>query len=94
MGSKFVLHILLSLGRFQTERQILLKENLTECFREEKLIGISNDEDSLIQHSNKIMKIFTKKQLKLYDNGMRVIDYFIVLTGDLFDSVVIEKKIR
>ena len=50
MGPKCVLHILLSLGRFQTERQILLKDNVRDFFCEEKLIGISNDEESRIQH--------------------------------------------
>ena len=81
------------MGRFQTERQYLLKGTLRECLREAKLIGINDDEESLIYYSNKIMNLFVRKKIKFVPNGMRVIDHFIVLSGDIFDSVIIEDNI-
>ena len=93
MGPKFVLRILLSLGRFQTEHQILLKGTLKEYIREAKLIGINDDKESLIYYSNEIMNLFVRKQTKCFPNGMRVIGHCIILSGGLFDSVMIEDNI-
>ena len=39
MGAEFILHILLSLGRFATERDLLLHNSLRDCFKAAKLIG-------------------------------------------------------
>ena len=52
-----------------------------------------NDEDSLIQYSNKIINVFIRKQLKFFPNDMRVINHFIVISRDLLCSVIIENNI-
>jgi len=47
MGNEFILHILLSMGRFITERELLLNASLRDCFRSAKLIGTSDNSESL-----------------------------------------------
>ena len=43
MGPAFILNALLSLGRFSTEREILLNDTLRGCFHNSKLIGEEDD---------------------------------------------------
>ena len=58
------------------------------------MIGISNNEENLIQYSKKIIiNLFIRKKLKFFGNEIGVIDYFIVFSRDLFNSVMIENNI-
>jgi len=90
---KFILHILLSLERFQIEHQLLLKESLRDCLCKAKWIGKNNNKKSLSHYSNKILNLFIRKQVKFFPNSIRVIDDFIILVGDLFNSVIFENNI-
>ena len=44
MGNQFILHILLSMRRFETEVDLTLHESLRASLRYAKLIGPENDE--------------------------------------------------
>ena len=44
-GASFLLHILLSMGRFETEIDLTLHENVKAYFRYAKLIGPNDDEE-------------------------------------------------
>lgn len=93
MGPQFLLHILLSMGRFETERQLLLNNSLKESFRYAKLIGPEDDIISLEHYSNKVFAKFVHCQLQFYPNGQRIIDSYIIRSGDLFDSVIVKNEI-
>ena len=93
MGPQFLLHILLSMGRFETERKLLLNPSMKECLRYAKLIGTEDDELSLSSYSNNLLAKFIKCQMRYYPNGERTIDSWIIVAGDLFDSVIIANEI-
>ena len=93
MAPEFILHILLSMGRYKTERELLLQNNLKDCFAESKLVGTENDINHLEQYSNIMMNKFFKCQLVWYPNGQRIIDGWIIQSGDIFDSVIIKNEI-
>ena len=93
MGPEFILNTLLSLGRFSTERELLLHNTLRDCFRHAKLIGDDEDEDSLKEYSNKVMHKYVSTQLMYFPNGQRMIDALIIQAGNLFDSVIIKNEI-
>ena len=73
MAPEFILHILLSMGRFHAEQEILLKPSLQDSFKNTKLIGTESDNESLSSYSNELMKSFFNKQLVFYPNRQRII---------------------
>ena len=89
MGTKFILNALLSLGRFSTERKILLNDTLRGFFRDAKLIGEEDYTEYLQNYSNQVMNIFVNDQLVFFPHSQRMIDAFIIQAGDLLDSVII-----
>ena len=58
MGTQFILHLLLSLEHFSTEIDPLLHERIRELLRYAKLIGQSNDTQSLRQYTNDLLSLF------------------------------------
>ena len=47
MGVQFLLHILLSMGRFSTEIDLMKHSSLRKSFMYAKLIGLNDDKESL-----------------------------------------------
>ena len=81
------------MGRYSTEREVVLQESLRECFRVAKLIGNDESEEALERYSNELCSNFIKNQMIYYSNGQRIIDSWIIRSGDLFDSVIIDNEI-
>ena len=93
LGPRFILHLLLSLGHFETELDLLLKPNLRESLRYAKLIGPSNDKEDLQRYSYLLQVLFIKEQLIYFPNGSKVISSWIVIAGDLLDAVIVNDEI-
>ena len=74
MGHQFILHILLSLGRFETELNLILHSNLQDSLQHAKLIGRKNDEASFQLYSNQLLEKFIKEQLIFFPNLYRILD--------------------
>ena len=89
MAPEFILHFLLSMGRFHAEREVLLQPSLRDSFRNAKLISPETDDESLTSCSNGLMNKFFNQQLVYYPNSQRTIDSWIIHSGDLFDSIII-----
>ena len=92
MGFKFILHLLLSMGHFCSEYDLLRHRTLRESFKYAKLIGDSNEVEDLKQYSDNILKEYFIKQLCTYPNSQRVIGYWFVVAGELLDSVLIDNE--
>ena len=93
MGTRFILHILLSLGHFQTELDLLLHRTLRDSLRYAKLIGPSNTKEKLQEYSDKLLKLFIEEQLVYFPNSSKVIQSWIVIAGELFDSIILNDEI-
>ena len=87
------MHLLLSLGHFVTEVDLMLHETIRESFCEAKLIGPSDDEELLQQYSDKLLKQFTIEQLQYFSNSKRLLDAWIVTVSDALDSVILRNEI-
>ena len=81
------------MGRFSTEREILLNETLIGLFRNAKFIGEEYDPESLQNYSNQVMNIFVNNQLVFFPNGQHMIEYFIIQAIYLLDSIIIDIEI-
>ena len=94
MGPEYILNILLSLGRFSTERELLLNDTLRGCFCNAKFIREEDDPESLKNYSNQVMNIFVNNQLVFFPNVQRMINAFIIQDGNILYSVIINNEIN
>jgi hypothetical protein len=88
MGTQFILHILLSLGRYKTEMDLLQHRSLRESFRYARLIGPEDDNESLQRYSNKVFVQFIEEQLIFFPNSRSIIDSWITITADLLNEAI------
>ena len=58
LGHQFILHILLSLGKFETELDLTVQNSLRDSLQYAKLIGPQRDMISLKQYSSKLLKTY------------------------------------
>jgi predicted GIY-YIG superfamily endonuclease len=93
MTTSFLLHIMLSMGQFETEVDILMHENLRECLRYCKLIGENNDDESLKSYANNLTKRYIIEQVQYFPNSKRVIDHWIITASNLFRSIIVNDEI-
>ena len=89
MGHQFILHILLSMGRFETELDLTLHSNLRNALRYAKLIGGKYDKESLKIYSNQLTQRFVTEQLVYFPNSYRVLDTYIIHAAQLFYDIII-----
>ena len=81
MGEKFILHLLLSMGHFATEWELLHHVNLREAFRYAKLIGNSDEEEDLKHYCDQLLYKFIEQQLVYFPNSHRIIGNWIATAG-------------
>ena len=93
MGIRFILHILISLGYFETEADLILHMSLRKSLRYAKLIGVSEDEESLKKYSNDLLKLYFLQQVITFPNSSRVIGAWMNAAADLFDGIIIRNEI-
>ena len=93
MGTQFILHLLLSLGSFSTELDLVHHFSIRESLRHAKLIGPHDDPESLQKYSNKLLKTFITEQLIFFPNTRQVIDSWIITAGELLDDVIVRNQI-
>lgn len=93
MGSQFIYHIMLSMGRFSTEFDISVSDTIRECLRKCKLIGTETDNESLRKYARKLLRRYIEEQLQYYPNSQRVLDSWIIAAYDMFKSVILRNEI-
>ena len=90
---QFILHILLSFGRFATEIDLIQHSSLRKAFRYAKLIGMNEDDESLLKYSDQLFTCYIEEQLIFFPNSRQIIDTWIQDAGDIFDDVIIKGSI-
>ena len=93
LGVQFIHHVMLSLGRFATEIDLTMQPTIRDSLRYAKLIGPSNDQDQLEKYSNELLHLWIKEQLQYFPIGRRVLSEWIVIAGELFDSIIIRDEL-
>ena len=82
---QFLLHLMLSLGRFSTEIDLTTHISIRECLRYAKLIGPSDDPLDLENYSNLLLRKWFLEQVVSFPNSKRVIQAWMVAAGELVD---------
>ena len=92
-GAQFILHLLISMGKFETEFDLTHHQSLRECLRYAKLIGELDDEDSLRQYSKDLLHRYIVEQLVFFPQSMRQLDTFIIDAAHTLDSAIVHQEI-
>ena len=90
---QFINHILLSMGNYFTEIDLMMHTSMRECFRNAGLIGNSENPEELQRYSNELLKKYITEQVRYFPNSMRAINSFIVMAGIVFDQAIVQQEI-
>ena len=71
----------------------MLHPYLQYSFKAAKCFGTETDREHLTTYSNKIANKFFNNQLMYYPNGQWIIDSWVIHSGDLFDTIIIDNDI-
>ena len=93
MEIQFLLHIMLSMGQFRTKIGLITHTTLQEILHYAKLIGPYDEHDEIRWYSNDLQRKFIREQLSLFPNSKMVIDGWIIISGELFDSIINNREI-
>lgn len=93
MGVQFIHHIMLSMGRFETEVNLTTQRSIRDSLRYCKLIGEDIDTESLKQYANNLLKLFITEQLQYFPNTQRVLDSWIISAYGFFHSIIVDDDI-
>ncbi len=86
---EFFVHTVLSLGKYETEIDVLRNSSPRECFRKAMLIGLDNDEDSLRTYMDDLLRRFIVEEVVYYPSSIRKVDGFIVLANRVFEHIIV-----
>lgn len=86
---QFLIHILLTLGKYDTEKDVLLKPSMRECFREARLVGPSDDEESLLADVGNILRRYIMEQLIFSPFPLSRAEYFMLISNQIFIDAII-----
>ena len=88
----FYVHIILSLGSYETEIDVLQHGTPRECLRKARLIGPNNDEESLYRYANELLHKYIVEQLVFYPNSLRKSDGWIVMASRVFEDIIVHDE--
>ena len=91
-GYRFLLHILLLMGRSETEINLCLHPTICNCFRYAKVVGNSDDFNDLQCDCNRNLRKFKVDQMMCFSNSRRVIAHWTVLAGQVVESAILHNK--
>ena len=89
----FLIHIILSLGRYNTEIDALNHPSFWTCLQSVDLIGNNTDTESLVHYVNVLTKKYIVSQLVFYPNSMKKSETFIVMAHGIFNNVILHDSI-
>ena len=89
----FLLHIILSLGKYDTKMDALTHPSFRDILRSVKLIGENNDEESLKQYVRDITKLYIESHIVYYPSSMKETVTYIVIAYGIFEDVTINNSI-
>ena len=90
---QFLIHIVLSLGKYDTEFDALTHRTSRDCFRSTGLIGNATDVVLLKQYSNQLCRKYIEGQVVYYPNLISRIETMVVMAKKVFDDAIIHNAL-
>ena len=91
-ASKFVIHLLLSMGHFETERDIWMCASFRQAFVKCRLIRDVSNED-LPEEVDSLLKRWILEQLRYYPVGNKSFDDYVVKASCILKSTIIHEEV-
>lgn len=85
---RFLTHLLLTLGHYDTEKDILMHSSFIECFRAAGLVGSSDDQDSLLRDCDGIMRGYIDEQLIYSPFALSKAEYYILVASQVIADAI------
>lgn len=92
-AQRFLTHIILSLGEYETEMNALTHPTFRDSLRSVGLIGDSVDEHSLRVYARKLTCRYIEEQLVYYPNSLTKAEKFICLAKQVFDDAIVHNAL-
>ena len=89
---EFFVHIVLSLGKYVTEIDVLHNASPRVCLEKARLIGTETDDESRHRYVNELLTRYIVDQVVYYPNSLRKTDSFIVLAKRLFEEIILHDE--
>ena len=93
MTTSFIIHIMLSMGCFDTKIDLYMYQSLRECLRYCQLIGPDDDEVSLLEYTKILTRRYIEEQVQYFPNTQRVIDYWIITEFRIFRRIIVHNDL-
>jgi len=89
----FLVHVLLSFGKYITEKDILLHRTSRECFRAARLVRDSDDVESLKEDAIMLMTRYIDEQLVFYPNSYRLSEVYLQASRQFFEDSIVHNEL-
>ena len=89
----FLLHMMLMLGKYETELDIRMQPSIRHSLVKVKLIGNETTDEALELYSNQLVEMVVTKVLSVQPISLRRLDDFVIMSKRLFDSVLLRNEI-
>ena len=89
----FLIHIMLFLGKYDTELTTLTHPSFRDCLCEVHLIGKNNYEESLKKYVKNLTKLYIESQVVYYPNSIKKTETYIVMANGIFEDVILHNSI-
>eukprot|EP00984_Skeletonema_dohrnii_P023809 scaffold12895_cov164-Skeletonema_dohrnii-CCMP3373.AAC.6 len=86
---QFIIHLLLTLGKYDTEKDLLLKPSLIESFREGRLVGSDDDEEALLKDVGAILRRYITEQLIFSPFPLSKAEYYMLIGNQVIMDAII-----
>jgi predicted GIY-YIG superfamily endonuclease len=93
LATRFMLHLLLSMGKFDTEIDLLHNASLLEAFRYAKLFTLSNNEDDMNRSVDDLLRKWEEDQLEYYPINTRPYDKYLIDAENAIKMVLVHDSL-
>ncbi|KAL7538852.1 hypothetical protein ACHAXR_012264, partial [Thalassiosira sp. AJA248-18] len=90
----FLLHMMLTLGKFDTELDIRMQPTLRDALSKVKLIGNNFDSTEALEgYSQELVRLVVTRVMSVQPVTLRRLETYIIMAKQLFDSVLFHNEI-
>lgn len=91
-ATKFVIHLMLSMGHFITERDLWMHPSMAQAFQASSLID-AQDDSSMASKIDKLLYRWIEDQLRYYPITSKRVDEYIVAADTILQAVLVDNAI-
>mmetsp|Transcript_10982 Transcript_10982/g.23257 ORF Transcript_10982/g.23257 Transcript_10982/m.23257 type:complete len:195 (+) Transcript_10982:5384-5968(+) len=92
-AQQFLMHIILLLGKYDTEMDARTKPTIRDSLRGVNLIGDTNNLESLKRYSAKLAEKYIEEQMGFYPNSLNKTKNFLTMSKTVFDNAIIHNAL-